>query len=114
VSSTRHTLVQPRARTELSSTSFTTRLLRMSVSPHEPASMIPYTLFAPRKKTFFAGLWAKSGQESAVGRMRTKPFQTGDSPMRDFAIHLSHRPGELGRVANILGKAGINIKSVTA
>ncbi|HMF17205.1 MAG TPA: hypothetical protein VKE98_08365 [Gemmataceae bacterium] len=34
--------------------------------------------------------------------------------MRDFAIHLSHRPGELGRVANILGKAGLNIKSVAA
>lgn len=34
--------------------------------------------------------------------------------MRDFAIHLTHRPGELGRVANILGRAGVNIKSVAA
>jgi hypothetical protein len=33
--------------------------------------------------------------------------------MRDFAIHLTHRPGELGRVANVLGRAGINIKSVS-
>ncbi|MCC6417146.1 MAG: hypothetical protein IT429_02735 [Gemmataceae bacterium] len=34
--------------------------------------------------------------------------------MRDFAIHLSHKPGELGRVANILSRAGVNIKSVAA
>ena len=32
--------------------------------------------------------------------------------MRDFAIHLTHRPGELARVAHALSKAGINIKSV--
>jgi hypothetical protein len=32
--------------------------------------------------------------------------------MRDFAIHLGHRPGELGRVANLLGRADVNIKSV--
>jgi acetolactate synthase small subunit len=34
--------------------------------------------------------------------------------MRDFAIPLSHKPGELGRVASILGRAGVNIKSVAA
>jgi hypothetical protein len=34
--------------------------------------------------------------------------------MRDFAIHLSHKPGELGRVANALSRAGVNIKSVAA
>ncbi len=34
--------------------------------------------------------------------------------MRDFAIPLSHKPGELGRVARILGRAGVNIKSVAA
>jgi len=34
--------------------------------------------------------------------------------MRDFVLHLTHRPGELGRVANALGKAGINIKSMAA
>ncbi|MCI0461725.1 MAG: hypothetical protein L0Z62_32640 [Gemmataceae bacterium] len=34
--------------------------------------------------------------------------------MRDFAIHLSHKPGELGRVANVLGRAGLNIKTVAA
>jgi hypothetical protein len=34
--------------------------------------------------------------------------------MRDFVLHLTHRPGELGRLANVLGKAGINIKSMAA
>jgi hypothetical protein len=34
--------------------------------------------------------------------------------MRDFAIHLSHKPGELGRVANTLARAGVNIKTVAA
>jgi hypothetical protein len=34
--------------------------------------------------------------------------------MRDFAIHLTHRPGELGRVANALAKQGVNIKSLAA
>jgi hypothetical protein len=34
--------------------------------------------------------------------------------MRDFTIQLSHKPGELGRVANILSRAGVNIKSVAA
>ena len=34
--------------------------------------------------------------------------------MRDFAIPLSHKPGELGRVANVLSRAGVNIKSVAA
>jgi len=34
--------------------------------------------------------------------------------MRDFVLHLTHRPGELGRVANVLGRAGINIKSIAA
>jgi hypothetical protein len=35
-------------------------------------------------------------------------------PMRDFAIHLTHRPGELARVANALARKGINLKSVAA
>jgi hypothetical protein len=34
--------------------------------------------------------------------------------MRDFAIHLTHRPGELGRVANALSLKGVNIKSLAA
>jgi hypothetical protein len=34
--------------------------------------------------------------------------------MRDLVLYLTHRPGELGRVANILGRAGTNIKSVAA
>ncbi len=34
--------------------------------------------------------------------------------MRDFTMHLTHRPGELGRIANALGRAGVNIKSITA
>ena len=32
--------------------------------------------------------------------------------MRDFSIPLTHRPGELGRVANALAKKRVNIKSV--
>lgn len=32
--------------------------------------------------------------------------------MRDFMVPLSHKPGELGRVANALGRAGVNIKSI--
>jgi hypothetical protein len=34
--------------------------------------------------------------------------------MRDFAIPLSHKPGELGRVAAALARAGVNIKTVAA
>jgi hypothetical protein len=34
--------------------------------------------------------------------------------MRDFTIHVTHRPGELARVANALSKTGVNIKSVAA
>ncbi|HEV3257451.1 MAG TPA: hypothetical protein VG013_11260 [Gemmataceae bacterium] len=32
--------------------------------------------------------------------------------MRDFAIQLSHKPGEVARVAHALARAGVNIKSV--
>lgn len=32
--------------------------------------------------------------------------------MRDFAIHLTHRPGELARITHALARAQINIKSV--
>ncbi len=34
--------------------------------------------------------------------------------MRDFVIHLSHRPGELASVANALSFQGVNIKSLAA
>ena len=34
--------------------------------------------------------------------------------MRDFTVHLTHRPGELARVANALSRTGVNIKSVAA
>jgi hypothetical protein len=34
--------------------------------------------------------------------------------MRDFAIHLGHKSGELARVANALARAGVNLKSVAA
>jgi hypothetical protein len=34
--------------------------------------------------------------------------------MRDFTVHLTHRPGELARVANALAKAGVNLRSVAA
>jgi hypothetical protein len=32
--------------------------------------------------------------------------------MKNFAIHLSHRPGELARVATALGRKDVNMKSV--
>ena len=32
--------------------------------------------------------------------------------MRDFAIHLTHKPGELARIAHALARAGVNLKSV--
>jgi hypothetical protein len=34
--------------------------------------------------------------------------------MRDIEIHLTHRPGELARVADALGRYGVNIKSLAA
>jgi hypothetical protein len=32
--------------------------------------------------------------------------------MRDFAIHVTHRPGEIARVATALARKGVNIKSI--
>jgi hypothetical protein len=32
--------------------------------------------------------------------------------MRDFAIHVTHRPGEIARVAGALAKKDVNIKSI--
>jgi hypothetical protein len=34
--------------------------------------------------------------------------------MRDFAIPLTHRPGELARVTHALARGGVNLKSVAA
>ena len=34
--------------------------------------------------------------------------------MRDFTVHLTHRPGELADVANALSLKGVNIKSLAA
>jgi hypothetical protein len=34
--------------------------------------------------------------------------------MRDFAIPLTHRPGELARVAHALARKGVNLKSLAA
>jgi hypothetical protein len=34
--------------------------------------------------------------------------------MRDFAIHLSHKPGEVARIAHALARANVNLKSVAA
>jgi hypothetical protein len=34
--------------------------------------------------------------------------------MRDFTVELSHRPGELARVAKALSRFGVNLKAVTA
>jgi hypothetical protein len=33
--------------------------------------------------------------------------------MRDFAIHVTDRPGEIARVANALARKDVNIKSIT-
>jgi hypothetical protein len=38
----------------------------------------------------------------------------GGAVMRDLEIHLTHRPGELARVAEALGRYGVNIKSLAA
>jgi hypothetical protein len=32
--------------------------------------------------------------------------------MRDLAIHLTHKPGEIARVAHALARAGVNLKAV--
>ena len=32
--------------------------------------------------------------------------------MRDFAIHLTHKPGEVARVTHALARGGVNLKSV--
>jgi len=32
--------------------------------------------------------------------------------MRDFAIPVTHRPGEMARVANALARKGVNLKSI--
>ena len=32
--------------------------------------------------------------------------------MRDFVIHLTHRPGELARVGDALARKGVNLKSI--
>ena len=34
--------------------------------------------------------------------------------MRDFAIHMTHRPGELERITDALARSGVNLKSVAA
>lgn len=34
--------------------------------------------------------------------------------MKDFAIRLTDRPGELARIASMLGRFGVNLKSVAA
>jgi hypothetical protein len=37
-----------------------------------------------------------------------------EAPMRDFAIQLTHRPGEIARVAHALARKDVNLKSVAA
>jgi hypothetical protein len=32
--------------------------------------------------------------------------------MRDIVLHLTHRPGELARIANALSRLGVNLKSL--
>jgi hypothetical protein len=39
---------------------------------------------------------------------------TEELPMRDFSIQLTHRPGELARVAHALARKSVNLKSVSA
>ena len=39
---------------------------------------------------------------------------TLEVPMRDFAIPVTHRPGELARITHALARKGVNLKSVAA
>jgi hypothetical protein len=32
--------------------------------------------------------------------------------MREFAMHVTHRPGEVARIAGALGRKGVNIRSI--
>src|SRR5207237_9476547 len=41
-------------------------------------------------------------------------FSFREASMKDFAVRLTHRPGELARVANMLSRYGVNLKSVAA
>jgi hypothetical protein len=36
----------------------------------------------------------------------------GDTTMRDLAIHVTHRPGEIARLASALARQDVNIKSI--
>ncbi len=49
-----------------------------------------------------------------LGESKDSPYDTEEGPMRDFAVRLTHRPGELARVAAALSRYGVNIKSVSA
>jgi len=44
--------------------------------------------------------------------MRTIRYIRKGNAMRDFAIHVTDRPGEIARVANALARKDVNIKSI--
>jgi hypothetical protein len=50
-------------------------------------------------------------QERVLREQVTSSVKGGNA-MRDFVLHLTHRPGELARVANALSRKGVNLKSV--
>src|SRR5215510_2441332 len=56
---------------------------------------------------------ASAHQRRNVARYPSHTTLKGPT-MREFAIHATHRPGEIGRIANILAKVGVNIKSIAA
>jgi hypothetical protein len=56
----------------------------------------------------------RNGLEARRPLTARKPFSALEVSMRDFAIHLTHRPGELARVTNALARKGVNLKSVAA
>src|SRR5439155_43989 len=53
------------------------------------------------------------GRKNARGARRGVRGERTEGTMRDFAIELTDRPGELGRVATALSRYGVNLKAVT-
>src|SRR5262249_8751173 len=57
---------------------------------------------------------SRPNERARIGATSGRETQArGGVSMRDFAIHMSQKPGELGRVANALARGGVNLKAVT-